>query len=262
MKQGSFFLISLLAALSCTLVACNSDAADEEARRSLIIEDYIHGQEVNYGWPEGSTTVSDEGSFLFVKQVCAAETSYIFCDNASYVDPSSTLYAPSGQVEADLLKHSLESNVLIAVYSSDGYLLFINYGQYSDASEEECNQAEERIGEIASAAKNFASENKEAWLEGFCSSVLPDQADSYLDVTYETTASETVITMAMVPGAYVLFDDEARQQEFDGYWQRYAEHATLFTGTDVRIDFLSADTGEVERSFASAVKDPLYVPDV
>lgn len=242
----------LLMVLSFTMLACGTNEAEKTVSREQIIEEYIHGQEVQYGWTEGSVTVSDENNLVIIEGRDDRYSSY------EQNDVEESLLPSSGQVEVDLLKYSLKTNVILSTYSSDGYLLSVNYGQHPNATSQENNQAEEKISELTVSADIFASKNKNVWLEGFRIYLFNEYPDVYTDIVYEHLNNRTKIILVMASGATVAFDDEYQQLEFEEWWQRYTKTITLYLGTDVQIDFVSSDTSEVERTFTATLQGYLY----
>lgn len=258
MKPNAFVLLAFSVVLGCALSGCDSSEAEDEAWRSRVIEDYVYGQEAYYAWPDGSVKATDEDGYVLIEEF-SEDSSYRTSEkysNASADDPLAT-YAAAGQVEADLLKYSLRKNVLLCVYSSDGYLLSINFGRYLDATDQANNRAEEKIDELTAAATGFAARSKEAWLEGFKADVLAKYGDSYSNVTYDPTETETRICITLSDW-HLDSDDEMWRRGFDEWWQRCSDSITLYTGTDVRLEFVSSDTGEVEQTYLSQVWGYVY----
>lgn len=258
MKPKLLILLLIAAALGTSLLACGSSEAEDEAWRTRVIEDYVHGQEAYYAWPDGSVKATDEDGYVLIEEF-SEDSSYRTSEKYSYAnadDPLAT-YAAAGQVEADLLKYSLRKSVLLCVYSSDGYLLSINFGRYLDATEQANNRAEEKIDELTAAATGFAASNKEAWLEGFKADILAKYGDSYSNVTFDPTETDTRICITLSDW-HLDSDDEQWRQEFDEWWQRCSDSITLYTGTDVRLEFVSSDTGEVEQTYLSQAWGYVY----
>lgn len=261
MKTRKIAALAFAVMLGSALISCSSGEAEEAARRSLIIEDYVRGQQANYGWADDATKVSDEEGFVLVEQT-SPNSSYSESDSYAYRDESNPfVYTATGQVEADLLKYSLKKNVLIYLYSGDGHLMSVNLGRYPDASEQAQQRTEGKLEEIAASAKAFAANNKEAWFAGFEAYVIENSDNSFSSIEYETGEGETAIQMTMAPDYSAVFDDGYGQQGFDRYWQRFSDSITLHLGTDVRLEFVSSDTGEVERAFESPVREYLYTPN-
>lgn len=260
MKIKHLIQIVFITVFGFTLVSCGSGNTVDETTRKQIIEDYIHGQETYYEWLEGSVTVTDEGDLVFV-EFQGKNTSYEYSTiySESNYEPTAS-GAPSGQMEADLLKHSLRASIVLCMYSSDGYLLSINYAQYPDTSEEQQNQTEKRIDELITSALDFVAENKGAWLDGLCTNTLNENVGYSSDISYELQEGVTEINIVMAPNSSALFDDEERQLTFNTYWKRYAEDTSLYLRTDVQINFVSSDTGEVEQTYLSQAKEYLYTP--
>lgn len=261
MKLKLLASLLLAASLGTTLLACGSSEAEDEAWRSRVIEDYVHGQEAYYAWPDGSVKATDEDGYVLIEEF-SEDSSYRTSEKYSYAsadDPLAT-YAAAGQVEADLLKYSLRKNVLLCVYSSDDYLLNINFGRYPDATEQANNRAEEKIDELAAAAKGFAARNKDAWLEGFKADILAKYGDSYSDATYDPAEPETRICVTLLPDWHLDSGDEEWRQGFDEWWQRCSDSITLYTGTDVQLELVSSDTGEVEQTYLSQAWGYVYDP--
>lgn len=258
MKPKLLILLLLAAALGTSLLACGSSEAEDEAWRSRVIEDYVHGQEAYYAWPDGSVKTTDEDGYVLIEEL-SEDSSYRTSEKYSYAstdDPLAT-YAAAGQVEADLLKYSLRKNALLCVYSSDGYLLSINFGRYLDATDQVNNRAEEKIDELTAVATGFAARNKEAWLEGFKTDTLAKYGGSYSNVTYDSAETETRICITLSPGCNLDSNGEEWRQEFE-WWQRCSDSITLYTCTDVRLELVSSDTGEVEQTCYSHAWKHLY----
>ena len=253
MKLRLFASLLLAAGLATTLLACGSSEAEDEAWRNRVIEDYVHGQEAYYAWPDGSVKATDEDGYALIEEFSEYSSYQLISMEYGYAsaDSSDTAYAASGQVEVDLLKHSLKKNVLLCVYSSDGYLLGINFGRYPDATEQANNRSEAKIGELTATATDFATENKGVWLDGFKADILAKYGDSYSDVTYDPAETETRICITLLPDRHLGSGDEEWRRGFDEWWQRCSDSITLYTGTDVRLEFVSSDTGEVEQTYLS-----------
>lgn len=259
MKPKLLILLLLAAAFGTSLLACGSSEAEDEAWRSRVIEDYVHGQETYYAWPDGSVKATDEDGYVLIEEF-SEDSSYRTSEKYSYAnadDPLAT-YAAAGQVEADLLKYSLRKNVLLCVYSSDGYLLSINFGRYLDAANQANNRAEEKIDELTAAATNFVARNKEAWFEGFKADTLAKYVDSYSNVTFDSAETETRIYITLSSGCNLDSSDEEWRRGFDEWWQRCSDSITLYTGTDVRLELISSDTGEVEQTYLSQAWGYVY----
>lgn len=264
MKPKAFALLVFSVVLGCALSGCGSSEAEDEAWRSRIIKDYVHGQVINYGWLEDEIKITDEKDFVLIVERLSERTSDVACqaDASERANGSfAATIATTGQVEVDLLKYSLERDVLLCVYASDGYLLSINHGQNPFASGQEQTSTGGKIDELISSAAEFAEENRSAWLEGFRSNMLQESADNYTDIIYSVFDGDVEIDMVMLSSSSALFDVEERQMEFDRYWQCYAEAIASVLGTGVQIEFVSFDTGEVEKAFSASAGSPLYEPE-
>lgn len=216
-----------------------------KAERESIIDNYIYTQQTNYGWPDNSISVDDQGDLVVFKFFSGASSHEL---NGWGLD--------SAQVEADMLASSLKSNVLICGYSSDYYLECINIGAYVNSSQRTNEKTINQATEITTAADAFAVSNREKWLNVFCKNM--GSSEVWAGATYRIQEDKIMIAIINAPG---YSTDYEGNQGFLDAWQEYASAITIYVRADIMIGFLDDENPETENLITAEMRDYLYIPE-
>jgi hypothetical protein len=218
-----------------------------KAERTAIIDNYIKGQQINFGWPDNSISAFDYGDLVVIK----------FFSTWNSHDGVST-DGSGAQVEADMLATNLKSNVLIFSYTSDYYLKRVNGGLYADIPDGVNERTVAVSAEMMASADEYAIGNRKAWLGSFCASaarVLINNGDrtAFSWVDYDILEDEIVIAYRHAPNTYFSDYDQSV-----GYYQYIAYECALFLRSNVTIIIYDDYSDEIELSVTSAKPSYIY----
>jgi hypothetical protein len=218
-----------------------------KAEREQIIDDYVRGQQINYGWPDNSISTSDYGDLVLIK---------FFSSRSSHDWNSSDL--DGAQVEVDMLATNLKCSILLIGYTSDYYLEHINVGLCSGTPE----GAVERTATVAAAimqdADKYAIENREKWLDDFCAIEEQDLINNG-----DRTAYAWVDYRILENGVAIVYKQYKNTSFTDyeyavDYYQYIANRCALFLRSDAAIAILDDYSDETELSVTAAKPNYLY----
>ncbi|MDR1797409.1 MAG: hypothetical protein LBR44_08235 [Clostridiales Family XIII bacterium] len=218
--------------------------ADEIAARAQILEDYILGQQEQYGWRPGQITYKDDGYLMTVTFDSYADS------HVAYGNWETAHEQLESQEEADTLAAELGSAACILAKTSDGYLLGAYVGVPADVDEADFGLAAARVGELEGAAASFANQHRDAW--------YAEEKELLLDIMHwgdakfaTGDAGAVAIGIQFPEGGSIPGMEGASEQEFQDKWQDYARLATLLLDADVEVAFLDAETAEAGSSFSA-----------
>lgn len=210
-------------------------AAEAKARRDEIAEREI-ADSLESGW--ASEEYVDGESYMLFKVYdddrAASDRLFAHWGLHSSDDPSEELY--------ENMAAEAQADIVVGCYTEDGFLYSVYYKPFSGSSEEQLRASAIALGRILSEAEDFATENREAYLDELVDLYIGYYGCS--NAEYSIYGDEVVFYVySQHSGDRVHWPDDS-PSEFEDILRRkqtFAHDMSLFTNADVTTRYCSKD---------------------